>query len=64
MNHGAIPKVICFQYSIPPNDIEMTHIQKDPFVAILKAGIAIAFNKTLQLRYLDIELEGPAVAVA
>lgn len=64
MKHGASSKVILFQYSVSSNNIEMTYICKYPLVAILKTGIAVAFNKAFQLGDLDIELKGPAVAVA
>lgn len=64
MNHGASPKVICFQYALPPNNIEISRVGKYPFVALLKAGIAVAFNNTFQLGNLDVKFKGPAVAIA
>jgi hypothetical protein len=41
----------------------MIRVWEDPFVASFRAGIAVAFDKTLQLGNLNIELEGSAVAV-
>jgi hypothetical protein len=64
MNHRATPKVISLQYAIAPHDVEMARIREDPFITTLKAGFAVAFDNAFQLGNLDIELEGPAVAVA
>lgn len=64
MNRRARSEVISFHCSLSPNNVEMPCIHKYPFATGFMTSIAVAFNKTFQLRNLDIELEGSAVAVS